>query len=169
MFLVVNVIPLKFSNRFSTTIATSQTAKSGKSDQTHDLSGPPKHHSKPLISLMNFLFFSSISALTLKESDGSYAVSGDIYNKMKWNYAAVAATNSAPFISLFSDLGGGTRLQPSISVPRQSKTVNGKGFCGMGSCVSVWECDGRLRCLATSSHIVTVMVNLFLCSSKAMT
>lgn len=91
------------------------------------------------------------------------------HNKMKRNYAAVAATNSAPFISLFSDLGGGTRLQPSISVPRQSKTVNGKGFCRMGSCVSVWECDGRLRCLATSSHIVTVMVNLFLCSSKAMT
>lgn len=84
MFLVVNVIPLKFSNRFSTTIATSQTAKSGKSDQTHDLSGPSKHpDSKPLISLMNFLFFSSISALTLKESDGSYAVSATQQNETK--------------------------------------------------------------------------------------
>lgn len=57
-----------------------------------------------------------------------------IYNKINRNNAAVAATNSAPvqkpFISLFLDLGGGTRSQPSISVPRQSKTVNGKVSAG---------------------------------------
>lgn len=73
----------------------------------------------------------------------------NIYNKMRRNYGAVAATNSAPFISPFSDLGGGTRLQPSTpvckqldhvhpTVPRQSKTVNGKVSAGWAAaCVRV--------------------------------
>ena len=43
--------------------------------------------------------------------------------------------------------------------PRQNKTVNRRFL--QDRQLRVWGCDGRLRCLATSSHIVTVMVNLF--------
>lgn len=125
MFLVVNVIPLKFSNRFSTTIATSQTAKSGKSDQTHDLSGPSKHpDSKPLISLMNFLFFSSISALTLKESDGSYAVSAMCLQQNEMKLCCCCCNQ----------------------------------FCTVY--LTVFRSRRWYQIIATSSHIVTVMVLL---------